>query len=1023
MRKVIIGLSLFCIGGLYAQQTNVYTDIQRYFNEGKVLHAQKKYAASSNSLEKYLELSDKPLSETVQETMYLLAANAYELRNDNAYYMLKAYMDDYSYTSFYDQTAFMLGTLTYEQRNFKEAKLWFAKVNESKLLGNARYDYEFRYAYTLLQLKDYPNSRYYFGKLIGQHTKYESAANYYYAYTEYTQKHYEKALAGFLKVKDDPEYKDFVPYYIVQIYYQQKKYDELMPLAEDLLKKNPNNENNLEIYRILGECYYQRKDYKKTIEYLSKYQAKAPKVVRNEMYLLGISYYNEGDCDNAVKSLSKTTTEDDEMSQNAFLHLGMCYLKMNEKAQARMAFERASLMDYDKTIQEEALYNYALATYELSFSPFNESVKAFEKFLEKYPDSKRTDEVYNYLVSVYLTTNNYEAAYQSIEKIKRPSPKIYEAKQRVLYNMGINSFVAGKYEAAADKFTQSLAYASYDPKTAAQARYWRADCYYKQAKYAQCRTDYEAFLMSAGARSTKEFNLAYYNIGYAYFNEKKYESALSSFLKYLNIESNHKKATYIDAENRVGDCYFINREFASAQKYYTQAADTKQPGTDYSVFQQAFVKGLQKDYNGKISTLLQLTENFPKSEYCDDAMYEIGHSYMMLENYEKAREAYTKLYDAYPTSSLARKGMLQKGMLYYNQNRYEEAIETYKLVVSHYPNSEEAATAIESLEKCYVQTNNLDAYTAYMKKIGRQENVTAEREDSLYYTVAERQYLMGNLLDAAQSFKTYLNKFPNGVYAQKAAFSMADCYYATNNRTEAKKVYMSMAQSPSPYEKIIVSRLAEICYDEKNYGEALLYFKKLKLMSEEYEDLLAARLGVLRCSAFLDDNVQVISIADEMITDPRIDVEVAREVRYRRAKAYIALDDQASAVPDLAELSYETRHAYGAESNYLLANYYFMNGDSEKAEKIIFDFIDKNTPYPYWLARCFVLLSDIYLSRNDDFQAKQYLLSLKENYTQDESIQEMISVRLNEIEMREKKSIIIDVTDENENIQQENEEL
>ena len=100
-----------------------------------------------------------------------------------------------------------------------------------------------------------------------------------------------------------------------------------------------------------------------------------------------------------------------------------------------------------------------------------------------------------------------------------------------------------------------------------------------------------------------------------------------------------------------------------------------------------------------------------------------------------------------------------------------------------------------------------------------------------------------------------------------------------------------------------------------------------------------------------------------------------------------------------------------------------MNGDSEKAEKIIFDFIDKNTPYPYWLARCFVLLSDIYLSRNDDFQAKQYLLSLKENYTQDESIQEMISVRLNEIEMREKKSIIIDVTDENENIQQENEEL
>ena len=143
------------------------------------------------------------------------------------------------------------------------------------------------------------------------------------------------------------------------------------------------------------------------------------------------------------------------MSQNAFLHLGMCYLKADNKAQARMAFEQASLMSYNKEIQEEALYNYALATYELSFSPFNESVKAFETFLDKYPNSKHTDDVHNYLVNVYLTTNNHEAAYESIEKIKRPSAKIYEAKARILYNMGINEFTAQNYDKAIESYKKA----------------------------------------------------------------------------------------------------------------------------------------------------------------------------------------------------------------------------------------------------------------------------------------------------------------------------------------------------------------------------------------------------------------------------------------------------------------------------------------------------------------------------------------------------------------------------------------
>ena len=69
------------------------------------------------------------------------------------------------------------------------------------------------------------------------------------------------------------------------------------------------------------------------------------------------------------------------------------------------------------------------------------------------------------------------------------------------------------------------------------------------------------------------------------------------------------------------------------------------------------------------------------------------------------------------------------------------------------------------------------------------------------------------------------------------------------------------------------------------------------------------------------------------------------------------------------------------------------------------DFIERNTPHQYWLARAFVLLADVYIKQNDDFQAKQYLISLEENYKGNDDIKQMIDVRLNQIREREKQQV------------------
>lgn len=61
------------------------------------------------------------------------------------------------------------------------------------------------------------------------------------------------------------------------------------------------------------------------------------------------------------------------------------------------------------------------------------------------------------------------------------------------------------------------------------------------------------------------------------------------------------------------------------------------------------------------------------------------------------------------------------------------------------------------------------------------------------------------------------------------------------------------------------------------------------------------------------------------------------------------------------------------------------------------EYIDQSTPHAYWLARSFVLLSDVYVALDKKMEARQYLLSLQQNYQADDDISGMISVRLEKL--------------------------
>ena len=99
---------------------------------------------------------------------------------------------------------------------------------------------------------------------------------------------------------------------------------------------------------------------------------------------------------------------------------------------------------------------------------------------------------------------------------------------------------------------------------------------------------------------------------------------------------------------------------------------------------------------------------------------------------------------------------------------------------------------------------------------------------------------------------------------------------------------------------------------------------------------------------------------------------------------------------DFQFVANDTRNVYGAEAQFILADTYYQRESYDRAEAQVKEFMQKGTPHQYWMARALIVLSDTYHAKGDEFQARQYLESLRNNYQgEEEDIQQMINARLN----------------------------
>lgn len=925
----------------------------------------------------------------------MLVCAAYELKERNRITRLRSYLKQFPDTPHANRIYALLAACYFYEGSYDEALALFNSARLDLLGNDERDEMSYLLAGCYLKVGNTKEAAIWFETVRVSSEKYATDCTYYLAYIRYTQKRYDEAMKGFLSLQNEPKYKALAPYYLAEIYLIKQNYDSAETLANRYLSDYPNNEHAAEMQRILGDSYYHRQRYQQAVNAFESYLQRTASPRRDARYMLGLSYFQTGVYSQAAATLGEVTTTNDGLTQNAYLHMGLSYLQLAEKGKARMAFEQAAASDADRKVKEQAAYNHALCVHETAYSAFGESVTVFERFLNEFPHSSYAGSASSYLVEVYLNTRSYEAALKSIERIAKPDRRILEAKQKILFQLGTQAFVNTRFEEAIGCFDQSLTLGSYNRQTKADALYWRGESYYRLNRMQEAGRNFTEYLQLTQQADNEMYALAHYNLGYIAFHRKDFTEAQNRFRQYVRLEKATNREPLADAYNRLGDSYFQMRRFEEAKQSYAEAQRLDVPSGDYSFYQLALVAGLQRDYAGKINLLNRLVGRYPDSPYAINARYEKGRSYVLSENNKQAIATFQELLRQYPESPVSRKAAAEIGLLYYQDGAYPQAIEAYKHVIKAYPGSEEARLSMLDLKSIYVDLNRIDEFAALANTLPGNIRFAVGEQDSLTFVAAEKSYMRGRMEEAKGSFTRYLQSYPDGAFGLNAHYYLALIGKEQKNNEQILTHSAHLLQYPdSPLlEEVLVLR-AEVQFNQLRFAEALQSYQLLKEKATHADRRLLAETGMLRAAAQLKDDATVIQAATGLLNESKLSPELRQEAYYYRGKAYLNQRADSKAIADLKILAQDTRSLYGAEAKFLVAQQLYGAREYAAAEKELLNYIEQSTPHAYWLARSFVLLSDVYVALGKKADARQYLLSLQQNYSGKDDIAGMIESRL-----------------------------
>ncbi|QSW89991.1 tetratricopeptide repeat protein [Flavobacterium endoglycinae] len=978
-----------------AQKSAIYIYDLKDFDKALALYNDKQYASAQHIFE---NVKNTAVTEEVKsDCAYYIANCAIRTNKPNADALMEKFVEDYPTSTKQNQAYVEVAQYFFEQGNYPKALQWFDKVDESYMSKSESDKFNFQKGYSYFNAKKKKEATTYFNKVVNS-PEFGSQAKYYLGFMAYEGDDYKEATKYFDEVSGEEKYKEKLSYYQADMNFKLGNFQKAIDLGQKAMDKSNEMEKS-ELNKIIGESYFNLKQYGKAIPYLEKYAGKKGKWNNTDFYQLGYAYYEQKEYEKAISQFNKIIEGKDFVAQNAYYHLGLSYLNTGKKQEALNAFKNASEMDFNAQIQEDAALNYAKLSYDIG-NAYQTVPGILLDFLKKYPNNSSRAEVEKLLVDSYISTKNYKEALALLEKNRTPENKA--AYQKVLFYRGLELYNESNYSEAGKMFKSAIAEQK-TPEFTARATFWKAETEYLNDDMQNALLTYKQFAGLPSAKSTDEYKNINYNIGYTYFKLKEYDQAANSFQ--AQIDTNKEDKTRLnDSYLRLGDSRFVTSKYSQAMEAYGKAMDAKSVDADYAQFQKALLYGFMSRNDQKINELNNFLKMYKKSEYRDDVLFELGNTYVADKKNDLAIKTYDQLISEYKNGSFTSKSILKQGLIYYNSDRDELALSKFKKVAAEFPKTPEALEAVSTARLIYVDSGRVDEYASWVKTLDF-VSVTDAELDNDTYDAAFKQYSQNNSKNAITGFAGYITNFPSGLHALEANFYLAQLYYAEGSETKSISNYQYVIQQPrSEFSEQALNRLAQIYLKAKDCDKAIPVLARLENEADYPQNKNFAQANLMKCYYDKKDYDKSVVSAEKVLENPKADAGVKADAQIIVARAAMQTGNEDKAKTAYAKLLATSKGELAAEALYYDAYFKTKEGKFEASNTAVQKLAKNYSAYKYYGAKGLVLMAKNFYGLKDSYQATYILDNVINNFTDYPDVVEEAKRELGAIKVEESKT-------------------
>ncbi len=872
------------------------------------------------------------------------------------------------------QALLTVGDWYWYQKDWHQAIDYYGKTAISKLGNDQRNLYTYREALAYLNCGVAEKAAPLFASLRGERG-YSYAADYYTAYLQYLKGDYDKSYDSFKAIAESVEEAEGIEplYYMTQIEYLRGQYDNVIGHANTLISKRPVAELLPELHRVAGLSHFKKGDLAAARRHLEEFVKATDCPNDDAIYALAATEYADGEYGQAKKRFQTLTDRNNILAQGSYLYLGQIAEMEGDMNASAMAFKKAADMAFDRNVAETALYNYIASNSKGGNVPFASSIAMHEDFLKRYPASVYASEVEESLASAFFHENDYAKALEAINRVKNPTTGTLTTKQKILYKLGCSEISTGQLSSAATHLREAASMGNVDASLAAESSLWLGDALYLSGDYAGAELAYSTALR--GKLEASNAILARYGLAYSQFQSRQWKEAEKNF---KSIAENSMAATDIrgNALIREADCLLYLKQYQQAASIYQRAVNGNMGDVDYAAFRHAVVAGVTEGTDRKMKELDSFLIDRQGSRWTPEVLLEAGQTLAALDRPDKATPYFERLSREYPQNNQSRAGVLALALSYMKQGDTDKAEAAYKEIIGTWPTSEEASVANEDMRRIAAANGTLMEYAQFLSGIKGAPQIDPDEMDAITFESAETAY--ADNASATQKLEKYVEQYPDGRYLANALMDLAE---AADNSGDYDKAltYLNRLLSERedaaqvPAALYLKAQLLEDGGDKAGALESYLALETRGGLDFSPE----ATAGVMRNTS---DAKQRTEYARRLMAMGGVTPEDAEDAKFYEASGLLRGSDTKAGIEALEKLASTPDNLSGAKAAVELGEWYLEKGDTKEALAVLEKFTDAGSIHSYWLARGFIALSDAYKAEGNEYLAKEYLKSLKENY-------------------------------------------